>query len=156
MTHSYQIRKKQYFSINQIAFSLDPQNDDGNPNDKFHTQSNLKIIIYDQSVDKDNSENLGGNSTKSTNSNKIFYFKPADSPVTIGRSKCSISLDFSFLSKRHCQIVYNKIEGVWEIGDGYNGKSSTNGTWLLLNSKFEISDTTHVKIGSNVIKIGLI
>jgi hypothetical protein len=161
MTHHYPIRRKQYFSINQIAFSVDPQNEEGNSQDKFHTQSNLKIVIYDQAVEKERDrESLipenGLGSTKSTSSNKVFTFKPADSPITIGRCKCSISLDFSFLSKRHCRIEYNKTEGVWEICDGYKGKPSTNGTWLLQKSKFEISNTTYVKIGSNIIKVGLL
>ena len=165
ITHPYQIRRKQYFSINQVAFSIDPQNEDGNPNDKFHTQSNLKIVVYDHGSEKEkkrekeNLENLssvGISTSKSTSSNKVFLFKPADSPVLIGRSKCNISLDFSFLSKRHCEIIYNKQEGVWEINDGYKGKTSTNGTWLLLKSKYEISETTYVKIGSNVIKVSLV
>lgn len=161
MTNPYPIRRKQYFSINQIAFSVDPQ-DEHNSQDKL-----LKIVVYDQAVEKEKDktekngrESLipenGLGSTKSTSTSKVFNFKPEDSPITIGRLKCSISLDFSFLSKRHCVIEYNKNEGVWEICDGYKGKPSTNGTWLLLKSKYEISNTTYFKIGSNIIKVGLL
>ena len=34
------------------------------------------------------------------------------------------------------------------LHDGLKGKPSTNGTWLLLKSKYEISNTTYFKIGS--------
>jgi pSer/pThr/pTyr-binding forkhead associated (FHA) protein len=119
----------------------------------------LKIVVYDHSEkvkeEREKKEKMS-NAGSSTSSNQVFLFKPADSPVLIGRTKCNISLNFSFLSKRHCEIIYNKQEGVWEINDGYNGKTSTNGTWLMLKSKYEISETTFVKIGSNVIKVGLL
>jgi len=49
------------------------------------------------------------------------------SPVTIGRSKCTLNIEASFLSKKQCQINYDS--GRWYIRDGFEGKDSTNGTW---------------------------
>jgi predicted component of type VI protein secretion system len=63
-------------------------------------------------------------------------------------------LEYSSLSKRHCVLEY--IENNWIIKDGYNGKNSTNGTWLWLNSKYELNEDTLVRVGSNVFKISIV
>ena len=143
INRGYQIKRKQYFSINQLALSIDPNAiDEDNKNHENFTS--LKIILYNNTEgdDKEKEE-------------KVFYFYPSDSPVTIGRSKCSITLDYSFLSKRHCEINYNREEEVWEINDGYKRNVSTNGIWMLLKTKYEVHETTHVKIGNNILKIGI-
>lgn len=119
---------------------------DNNHNKNNITTNLLKIVIYP--------------SCEHTNEKQIYFFESnshIDSPITIGRSKCSINLNFSFLSKKHCSIKYNKDINHWEIFDGADGKSSTNGTWLMINSKYEIQyESTIVKIGNNIIKISFI
>jgi hypothetical protein len=127
----FQIKKKHFFSINQLAFSID-----------LDSNYSISITIYDNDL---------------TKAPQTFEFKPKDSPVTIGRHKCSVSLDYSVLSKKHCVINFDPEEKSWKIIDGYAGRASTNGTWLLINSKFEIrEETTFFKVRDNIFKISLV
>jgi len=72
----------------------------------------------------------------------------------LGRGKsCKIKIDSNFLSKHHTTIEYNNNSKFWEIKDGFESKSSLNGTWLLLDSKFELIDETFIKIGNHTIKL---
>lgn len=81
-------------------------------------------------------------------------FDTTDSPITIGRNTTNtISLDDSFLSKNQCAFIYDKVYCVWKIIDGTESKRSTHGTWLLIDSKYEITGTTLVKISNSVFKI---
>lgn len=130
ITSPYKIRKKQFFAVNQLAFSAEMTENFG-----------IKIVVYEND---------------SKNGPKLFQFSSSDSPVTLGRSKCKVNLDFSILSKKHCVIKFDQELKVWEINDGSEGRPSTNGTWLLVTSKFEINDTTFVKIGDNTIKISIV
>jgi hypothetical protein len=91
-----------------------------------------------------------------TNEKLTYNFEPKDSPVTIGRGDCKITLNYSSLSKKHCTICYNLYYNTWEIHDGFEDKKSTNGTWLLVNSKYEIKEDTFVKIDNNTFKISLV
>jgi len=91
-----------------------------------------------------------------TNEKITYHFDPKDSPVTIGRGDCKIKLNYSSLSKKHCTIYYNIYSNIWEIYDGFENKESTNGTWLLVNSKHEIKEDTLVKIDSRSFKISLV
>lgn len=127
----------------QVVFSITPIE---SKTGEFH----LMVVIL-----KDSSKNKSNKSVDVNNNDKLTYnFEPADSPVTIGRGDCKIKLSLSSLSKKHCTIVFNNIERCWEIEDGYDRRSSTNGTWLLINSKYEIEDETFVKISNNTFKIG--
>jgi hypothetical protein len=130
ITTFFQIKKKHFFSINQLAFSIEVD------------QNNFIIItIYDNDLKK---------------IPQTFEFKPSDSPVSLGRHKCSVTLDYSVLSKKHCVINYDAEEKCWKICDGYAGRASTNGTWLLITSKFEIKEeATFFKVGENLFKITL-
>ena len=74
----------------------------------------------------------------------------------MGRSKCSISLDYSCLSKKHCSIIFNSEDYIWEINDGFDNRPSTNGLWMALKTKYEINDKTLLKIGSNTLKINMV
>jgi pSer/pThr/pTyr-binding forkhead associated (FHA) protein len=87
--------------------------------------------------------------------NKTNYnFSIKDSPIKLGRGKtCQVIIDSNFLSKKHSTVEYNKNSNLWEISDGNNSKRSLNGTWLLLDTKYEIIEDTFLKIGNNVIKI---
>ena len=77
--------------------------------------------------------------------------------ITIGRlQSCSITIESNILSKINCEIRYNFQIEQWEICDGYRGKASTNGTWLLCNEKFELrsnSNDDYIKIENCIIKV---
>jgi hypothetical protein len=74
----------------------------------------------------------------------------------MGRGKVSkIVIKSSFLSKQHLSIVFNESAKAWEIKDGVNNNPSLNGTWFLLNSNYELKEDTLIKIGNNVIRIGV-
>lgn len=87
--------------------------------------------------------------------NKINYnFTVGDSPIIFGRGKsCKVKIDSNFLSKKHTTVEFNKYSKIWEIRDGYDQNWSLNGTWLWLNTKYEINETIYLKIGTNIIKI---
>ena len=131
ITYPYKIKKKQFFAVNQVAFSIEITQNLG-----------LKIYVYE--------------SDSKNNGPKLFEFSIDDSPITIGRNKCKVNLDFSILSKKHCVLKFDKEEKVWIITDGIEGRPSTNGTWLLVTSKFELNDTTFIKIGENIIKVSTV
>jgi len=74
----------------------------------------------------------------------------------MGRGKVSkIVIMSAFLSKQHTSIVFNESAKAWEIKDGVNNNPSLNGTWILLNSNYELKEDTLIKIGNNVIRIGV-
>lgn len=77
--------------------------------------------------------------------------------VTIGRHQsCSLYIDSGILSKINCELRYNYQIEQWEICDGYKGKASTNGTWLLCNDKYELlhhSNEEYIKIENCIIKV---
>jgi len=124
----------------KVVFSVSPSESEN---------QNLKLVIL-KSSSKENSK-------MDKSSDPIAYtLRPQDSPITIGRGNCLIKLNHSFLSKLHCTIVFNQSDKFWEISDGHQGRSSTNGTWVMMNSKYEISDETIVKISNNTFKISLI
>ena len=63
-------------------------------------------------------------------------FTTKDSPITIGRENCSITIDNKNISRTHSTLFYNKFNNKWYIVDG-NGKDkmSTHGTWLIVDHK---------------------
>jgi len=57
----------------------------------------------------------------------------------IGRSpNCDIRIEDELLSKMQATVVYDSKIGMWVIIDGFEGKPSTNGTWLYLNEEIKI------------------
>ncbi len=79
-----------------------------------------------------------------------------DSPINIGRGKTNeVKIDSLVLSKKQTSIEYNKSSNIWEIKDGSGSKPSLNGTWLLLNSKYELKHDSYIKLRNNTIKIGV-
>ncbi len=60
--------------------------------------------------------------------------------VRIGRlNVCEITIEDNSLSKFQSAITYDPARG-WMLQDGYEGRPSTNGTWLYLSDAFEIYD----------------
>jgi len=74
------------------------------------------------------------------------------SPITIGRNKkCKIAYpELKQFSRFQMTISYNK--GAWEIRDGYDKNSSSNGTWLYAQSSYELTDKTTFMVHNSVIK----
>ena len=107
-----------------------------------------KDIIYIELVNKELKVTIHNEK------NKSYTFSQSEE-ITIGRNKlCSVQILSSILSKINTVIRYNIDH--WEIIDGHNGKASTNGTWMLCDSKYELLNDTNediVKIENNIIKI---
>ena len=59
--------------------------------------------------------------------------------IVIGRSpNCDIRVDDELLSKMQATIMFDEPSHSWVLVDGYEGKKSTNGTWLYLNEEIPI------------------
>lgn len=83
-----------------------------------------------------------------------YSFSTQESPIILGRGKsCRVKIDSNFLSKKHTTVQYNKKTKNWEIQDGYEKHPSLNGTWLWLNTKYELKETTYIKVGNNIIRL---
>ena len=65
---------------------------------------------------------------------------------------CSIRFEDTSLSRYHCMMVY---EDCWVLKDGDGEKLSTNGTWLFIESFFEIFDGMTFKVGETLFKAQL-
>lgn len=87
--------------------------------------------------------------------NEVYTFKPLDKIAKVGRmSDCEIKFDGTNLSRYQCTLEYKEDKG-WVVSDGFNGKPSTNGTWLFVQDFFEITQDEIVKIGQTLFKITL-
>ena len=71
--------------------------------------------------------------------------------IVIGRTPdCDIRINDKLLSKNQASISFTEqqtvVNGVvdsslcWVLSDGFNGKASTNGTWLYLNEDFQMHE----------------
>ena len=91
-------------------------------------------------------------------SQKLNYsFPETENEITIGRNeKCKVRVNSSILSKINCTIRFNINTHFLEIIDGYKGKSSTNGTWMLCEKNIKINldkEENFLLIDNNIIKI---
>jgi hypothetical protein len=120
----YEIKMKKFFFIGDSLFYVEPS---------LTNENKVNIEFFSKAFQKK------------------FELKAEDSPITIGRKGCKINLNATIYSKNQCTVFCEKNK--WYICDGYEDKKSTNGTWLLVDNKHEISNSTSLKIGSNVIKI---
>ena len=129
ISKNYKLKKKKYFQIGDIVFHAEPSVDNG-----------LKISIH-----KENSNNKY----------EEHFFDSNSEEVLLGRSDiCNIKLESNILSKVHCTFKFNIKEKAWYVSDGTGERSSTNGTWMFCNSKYELNDEeTQAKIGKSVITI---
>lgn len=86
---------------------------------------------------------------------EVYNFKADDKIIKLGRmTDCEIKFDGNNLSRYQLTIEYKQDKG-WVIIDGYNGKPSTNGTWLYVEGFYEITDNMTVKIGQTLFKINI-
>ena len=87
--------------------------------------------------------------------NKKIFNGKKNKIVTLGRSKdCNFSFpkDKSF-SRFQTTFEYDDIKKEWSIIDGFEKKSSTNGTWIFGTHSFVIENEMIVEILNSKIKI---
>ena len=83
------------------------------------------------------------------------YFKNEGQEIIIGRTpNCDIRIDDKLLSKTQAHIKY--VDKNWKLFDGYNGKNSTNGTWIYLNEEFEIYDGMTFKANQTIFNVNVV
>ena len=128
--HKLKLKQKELISAGDTIFQITPVNDE-----------NLEIMhLSRKKVDGINKKIFNGKK------NKI---------VTLGRSKdCNFSFpkDKSF-SRFQTTFEYDDIKKEWSIIDGFEKKSSTNGTWIFGTHSFVIENEMIVEILNSKIKI---
>jgi hypothetical protein len=90
---------------------------------------------------------------KDSESKKKYTFSQSVGKLSIGRVNCNIIIENSNVSKKHCVIEYDTTINQWKIRDGYQNKPSTHGTWLMIDSKYEISTKTVAKLNNHTFLI---
>mmetsp|Transcript_39541 Transcript_39541/g.29204 ORF Transcript_39541/g.29204 Transcript_39541/m.29204 type:complete len:212 (+) Transcript_39541:510-1145(+) len=69
----------------------------------------------------------------------VFCCQNEDQEIIIGRTpNCDIRIEDKLLSKAQATVKYEK--GEWVLTDGFEGRESTNGTWLYLNEDWQLVD----------------
>lgn len=119
------------------CLSIDIQN---NNNNLF--QEDSKLVNYEISIVKYD---------KDPSNNKLFKFNSnTKTSITIGRSSdCDIQLKNSFISKVHLRIEFNNIANKWSLLDGSLRKPSSQGSWVILNSKVVIEENSEIKFNNH-------
>lgn len=80
---------------------------------------------------------------------KVFN-KEQNKVVKLGRdTKSDIILESYAFSRVHASFFYDENTEKWYIQDGFEGKKSTNGTWIYLDWKWKIEKKLHFRIGKN-------
>jgi len=74
----------------------------------------------------------------------------------IGRTpECNIRISDRLLSKNQASISFFKGEQAWVLTDGFNGKPSTNGTWMYLNEDFSMHTGMVFKANQTIFNVEL-
>jgi len=64
-------------------------------------------------------------------SGKVFKLEPSKRTYTIGRDRsCDITINNEYISRYHCELIYDEIENTWKIRDN----NSLNGTVIKRNN----------------------
>ncbi len=88
------------------------------------------------------------NDSQSESSTHFEFNSEEKDTIVIGREfDCDISIEDKMLSKTHCMLYY---DNEWRIKDGYEGKQSTNGTWMYLEEETEINEGMVFKANHNL------
>ena len=62
--------------------------------------------------------------------------------MVIGRGRnCQIKLDNNNLSRKQTSFFYKELEKSWYVVDGCDNNKSTNGSWVMLDFNFPISNS---------------
>jgi predicted component of type VI protein secretion system len=82
----------------------------------------------------------------------IRIFENEVKEVIIGRTpECDIKIDDKLLSKLQCSMVND--DGTWILIDGYDGKGSTNGTWIYYNEDYEMKEGMVFKANQTIFNV---
>ena len=73
------------------------------------------------------------NTTNNENEN-VYTISPYNTPVIIGRDNCDVALHHKSVSKKHCTVMYSKIERRYYLKD----EGSSNGLVLVLKENDSI------------------
>lgn len=91
-------------------------------------------------------------SSKEIEADQSSYFKNEGQEIIIGRTpNCDIRIEDKLLSKTQAHIKF--VDNNWRLFDGYNGKGSTNGTWIYLNDDFEMYDGMTFKANQTIFNV---
>jgi len=105
-------------------------------------------------IDIDLYKNLNIEIVYQTEETKNKIFSKETKLIRIGRNKGNeIVLDNYAYSRVHTIIQYDDKDDNWYISDGFEGKFSTNGTWLYLDKEWVLGDKTYFRIGNSLIEI---
>ncbi len=78
---------------------------------------------------------------------------PSPDIIRIGRlHSCEIHIEDNSLSKYQANISYDPEKG-WILMDGYEGRQSTNGTWLYLSDNYSLYDGMVFKAHQTLLKV---
>ena len=80
-----------------------------------------------------------------------YYFNGDKTPITIGRTNCSINIKCDSVSKTHVTIDYDKLNQRFILTDN----ASTNGTQLILNEgkTLQLSGDMSFNLGEQIFSI---
>jgi len=121
------IRSKCIISLGDIHFSIEVEN------------SNLKLEMVLQNEET-----------------KTKVFVKENKVVRIGRNKDNeIYLNNLAFSRVHTSLIYDEIEQAWGLQDGFDNKTSTNGTWIYLDFPWEINQNASFRFGNSLFLINL-
>lgn len=137
-------QKDSYYNKNN--YSINNTNTKKNPKVRFENQSKKDLLVnYEISIIKYD---------KDPSNNKLFKFNSTTkSNITIGRSSDNdIIIKNSFISKYHIRIIFDNDACKWALIDGCSSKPSSQGSWVILNSKIQIDNNTEIKFNNHVLK----
>ena len=99
---------------------------------------------------------------------EVYYYSSSalSKDIVIGRTPdCDIRINDKLLSKSQASIRFAEqrlLEGgmagaqqTWVLSDGFQGKPSTNGTWLYLNEDFQMHEGMIFKANQTIFSVSL-
>ena len=91
------------------------------------------------------------NTTTTTTSNEVYTISSYNTPIIIGRDNCDVSLHHKSVSKKHCTVMYSKIERKYYLKD----EDSSNGLVLVLkeNESIDLKGNMTFRIERSKFKI---
>lgn len=85
------------------------------------------------------------------------FIKSPNKIVKIGRNRDNdIVLENYAFSRIHTTFWYSSKDDSWNIQDGIDNKSSTNGTWMYLDWNWPIDQKLFFRIGKHNLNLNVI
>lgn len=109
------------------------------------------------SVDADSAGNLKLEMVYANETKRKIYPKGIGKVIKLGRNQTNdIVLDNFAYSRIHCSFFYSKEDESWYVQDGFEGKFSTNGTWLYLDWSWPIENNLSFRIANHNLCLNII